>query len=183
MPTPHQVTQTLVARLLATDGTFSVDTAEPRDYHGGYQVGVFGIRVRRENPEASAILALFVQEVARKGYCDIGSWADTEGVVHVDACVYFGSRDRAVQAARTWGQVAIWDWSARESFETPVAGVPAPYLQVDNHGSVCLITPVGREAVDWLEQTAPEDAQWWGRRSLVVEPRYVAGVLAAWEAR
>jgi hypothetical protein len=64
-----------------------------------------------------------------------------------------------------------------------VLGDPSPYLRVEDHGSICLITPVGREAVDWLEATAPEDAQWWAGRSLVVEPRYVQGVLDAWENR
>lgn len=66
--------------------------------------------------------------------------------------------------------------------DCPWHGEGAAYLSIEDHDSIVLITPVGREAVDWIERTAPEDAQWWGR-SLVVEPRYVQDVLNVWENR
>lgn len=44
---------------------------------------------------------------------------------------------------------------------------------VSGHGSVYLITPADRAALNVLEARAPEDAQWLGR-SLAVEWRYVA---------
>lgn len=51
-------------------------------------------------------------------------------------------------------------------------------FRVENHGSIVLVRPETEGEHEWLEQTAPEDAQWWGD-ALVVEPRYVAGVLEA----
>lgn len=45
-------------------------------------------------------------------------------------------------------------------------------IEVENHGSIFLLRPVDKEAKSWLDEHAPEDAQFWGR-SLAVEPRYV----------
>lgn len=44
-------------------------------------------------------------------------------------------------------------------------------------GSICLVVAHG-EALAWLRETAPEDAQWWSG-SLVVEPRYVDDIINA----
>jgi len=60
--------------------------------------------------------------------------------------------------------------------------MPMPsHLIVENHGTLCLIRPSDDSAADWLSETAPEDAQWWSG-ALVVEPRYVSGVLEAFES-
>lgn len=45
-------------------------------------------------------------------------------------------------------------------------------------GSVCLVRPLSSRAAKWLAETAPEDAQYFGR-ALAVEPRYLDGVVAA----
>jgi hypothetical protein len=52
-----------------------------------------------------------------------------------------------------------------------------------NAGSVVVMTPLTKEAMEWCEATMPEDAQRWGKAGWVVEPRYVQGVLDAWAAR
>jgi len=49
---------------------------------------------------------------------------------------------------------------------------------VENHGSICLLQPMTKEARAWIEDTKPEDAMMWGT-ALVVEPRYVEGVVEA----
>lgn len=53
----------------------------------------------------------------------------------------------------------------------------ADFETVD-HGSIVILTPTSVAARRWLNETAPDDAQWWGR-GLVVEPRYLDGVLSA----
>jgi hypothetical protein len=53
-----------------------------------------------------------------------------------------------------------------------------PDLRTENHGSLFLVRPVTQTGVEWLGRTAPDDAQYFGN-ALVVEPRYVAGVVAA----
>jgi hypothetical protein len=49
-------------------------------------------------------------------------------------------------------------------------------LKVIDHGSIVLVRPDTKAAREWLEATAPEDALYWCS-ALVVEPRYVAGVV------
>lgn len=49
---------------------------------------------------------------------------------------------------------------------------------LENHGSIILMRPLDAAARAWLQQTAPEDAQFMGD-ALAIEPRYVEGVLAA----
>lgn len=53
-------------------------------------------------------------------------------------------------------------------------------IQIVSHGSICVahgLTPVGR---GWIKETAPDDAQFWAG-GMVVEPRYVDGVVSAAE--
>jgi len=49
-------------------------------------------------------------------------------------------------------------------------------LAIENHGSVVLLRPLTRLARRWLEEQT--DGTWWGG-ALVVEPRYVPGLLYA----
>lgn len=49
-----------------------------------------------------------------------------------------------------------------------------------NHGSIWLVHPQTIEAQRWLFETAPDEAQFLGS-ALIVEPRYVMGVLEAAE--
>ena len=51
-------------------------------------------------------------------------------------------------------------------------------LRVENHGSLALVAPETEAGSAWLRETAPEDALFYGG-ALVVEPRYVDGVVAA----
>jgi hypothetical protein len=51
-------------------------------------------------------------------------------------------------------------------------------VTIENHGSICLLRPNHSQVAAWFKETAPEDAQFWGD-SLVVEPRYVDGVIEA----
>ena len=56
-----------------------------------------------------------------------------------------------------------------------------PSFQLENHGSIFLIRPLNDAANQWLRETAPEDAQFFGD-AMVVEPRYVREVIGAIEA-
>jgi hypothetical protein len=49
---------------------------------------------------------------------------------------------------------------------------------VENHGTIVLVRPLSRDGAQWLQNTAPKDAQFFGD-ALCVEPRYVNGVLGA----
>ena len=51
-------------------------------------------------------------------------------------------------------------------------------LKVENQGSLFLVWPMTDAGRDWLEKTAPEDAQFIAA-AMVVEPRYVEGVVVA----
>lgn len=51
-------------------------------------------------------------------------------------------------------------------------------LSFENHGSLFLVRPNTRAGKNWLNETAPEDAQFLGS-AMAVEPRYVEGVREA----
>jgi hypothetical protein len=50
-------------------------------------------------------------------------------------------------------------------------------FKVTGHGSIYLIHPRTTVAAQWLRDTAPDDAQWWGEY-LAVEHRYIGDVMA-----
>lgn len=52
---------------------------------------------------------------------------------------------------------------------------------LSNHGSVCLLNPNDGEADMFLRERVGDEAQWWGGM-LVIEPRYVANIVADLEA-
>ncbi|HEY5657142.1 MAG TPA: hypothetical protein VIY27_05090 [Myxococcota bacterium] len=52
-----------------------------------------------------------------------------------------------------------------------------PDATIANHGSVVLLYPATDAARAWLDEHIPDDAQWFGR-SLAIEPRYVAPIVA-----
>lgn len=45
-----------------------------------------------------------------------------------------------------------------------------------HHGSVALLTPNNAEAHKWLGEHIPDDALW-GSKGVVIEPRYVEGMM------
>lgn len=51
-------------------------------------------------------------------------------------------------------------------------------IQLEDRGSIWLFRPLTKTGKDWIGETAPEDAQFFGR-AMVVEPRYVNGVIDA----
>jgi hypothetical protein len=51
-------------------------------------------------------------------------------------------------------------------------------LRLENHGSIWLARPLDSAAVDWLNETAPDDASFFSM-ALAIEPRYVDGFLDA----
>ena len=53
-----------------------------------------------------------------------------------------------------------------------------PDFILENHGSIVLMRPNTRAGRSWLDDTAPEDAQFLGD-AMAVEPRYVEGVITA----
>jgi hypothetical protein len=55
---------------------------------------------------------------------------------------------------------------------------PAVDLMVEDHGSIMLVRPISDDGRAWLNETAPEDAQFFGG-AMVVEPRYIEGVIDA----
>lgn len=54
-------------------------------------------------------------------------------------------------------------------------------IRLANHWSIVLAHPIDDATAQWLRETAPEDAQFWGN-ALVIEPRYVLGFVDAFEA-
>jgi hypothetical protein len=50
-------------------------------------------------------------------------------------------------------------------------------IRVENHGSVVLLRPLALRAERWLRDSVYEDAMWHGG-ALVVEPRYMADIVA-----
>lgn len=48
-----------------------------------------------------------------------------------------------------------------------------PDLIFENHGSLFLARPITDAGIDWLRDTSPDDAQFFGP-AMVVEPRYAA---------
>lgn len=53
-----------------------------------------------------------------------------------------------------------------------------PDLTLHNHGSLWLVRAESDAGHAWLDETAPEDAQFFGG-SMVVEPRYINDVFNA----
>jgi hypothetical protein len=51
-------------------------------------------------------------------------------------------------------------------------------LAVVNHGSIFTVVPQTKPGHKWLQDTSPEDAQFFGA-GMVVEPRYVLDVVEA----
>lgn len=51
-------------------------------------------------------------------------------------------------------------------------------VRVEPHGSIVLVRPLRDDVREHLEDNVQEDAQWFGG-ALVVEPRYVDGLLFA----
>jgi hypothetical protein len=45
-------------------------------------------------------------------------------------------------------------------------------IRLENHFSLWLARPLDAEAGEWLDDSSPTDAQWFGG-ALVIEPRYV----------
>jgi hypothetical protein len=53
-------------------------------------------------------------------------------------------------------------------------------IMLSNHGSVWLVTPVTDAAREWIDDNVAADAQYFAG-SLVVEPRYIAGIVRGME--
>jgi hypothetical protein len=67
----------------------------------------------------------------------------------------------------------------------PAVASDTPDIRVENHGTLYLLWPLSADAEKWLRDHTTKDAQWWGpgrsgltRGGLVVEPRYVADIVA-----
>ena len=54
-------------------------------------------------------------------------------------------------------------------------------IRLLDHGTICLLFPATAAAEQWLRAHTAGDATWWGR-ALVVEPRYVADIIAGAQA-
>jgi hypothetical protein len=50
-------------------------------------------------------------------------------------------------------------------------------LTFEDHGTIWLLTPVSDEGHQWVADNIPEDAQTWGKCSIVVEHRYVGAII------
>lgn len=48
---------------------------------------------------------------------------------------------------------------------------------IQNHGSIIILTPTSDAGRSWVADHIPEDAQRWGRSSVVVEPRYIDPII------
>lgn len=47
-----------------------------------------------------------------------------------------------------------------------------------NHGSVFVVEGTSKAGIAWLQENLDQDGQRWGLNGYVVEPRYVAPILA-----
>ena len=47
---------------------------------------------------------------------------------------------------------------------------------LQNHGSLCILTPLSEAGRDWAENSLPEDAMRWCG-GIVIEPRYVGDIV------
>lgn len=54
---------------------------------------------------------------------------------------------------------------------------PMTDFTVENHGSIYLVKAYTENALTHLQLHTADDAQWWGKSTLVVEPRYVANLV------
>ena len=50
-------------------------------------------------------------------------------------------------------------------------------FEVQNHGTIFLLLPLTQNARDWVADHIPADAQWSGRRAVVVEHRFIADIV------
>lgn len=46
-------------------------------------------------------------------------------------------------------------------------------------GTICLVRPKTVAGKDWLDETAPEDATFWGGALVLGHPRFIEGVMVA----
>ena len=51
-------------------------------------------------------------------------------------------------------------------------------LSVQNHGSICILNADSDVGKAWIKEHIPEDAFRWGVAGVVVEPRYIADIVA-----
>ena len=56
-------------------------------------------------------------------------------------------------------------------------------FSVANHGSICILTGISQECKDWIEQhVGNSETQTWGKRGIVIEPRYVQDIITGLES-
>lgn len=53
-----------------------------------------------------------------------------------------------------------------------------PDFEVQNHGSIFILTPCTEAADQWVNDHIPEDAPMWGPNGIAVEHRYIADIVA-----
>jgi len=73
-------------------------------------------------------------------------------------------------------------FSTRRDPERCASETIAQHFRIQSSGTLALIWALTPEALEWLEASAPEDAQWWGApslKALVCEPRFLADFLYA----
>ena len=64
-----------------------------------------------------------------------------------------------------WDSITADDFGPRHDFE------------VDDHGSIFILTPVSEAALQWCYAHLPEDAPRWGSVSYAIEPRYIEDIV------
>lgn len=60
-------------------------------------------------------------------------------------------------------------WTASHDFE------------VEDHGSIFILTPTSDAGLNWCWEHLPEDAQRWGKFGYVIEHRYIQDIVAGME--
>lgn len=50
-------------------------------------------------------------------------------------------------------------------------------LQIQNHGSIFIMTPTSKAGHQWVDECIPVDATRWGQCSIVIEPRYLENII------
>lgn len=52
-----------------------------------------------------------------------------------------------------------------------------PDVVVENHGSVCMVTPMSPAAHEWVDENVQLDSWQWLGASFACEPRYVSSLI------
>lgn len=113
----HEAAAKVLADLLQSGGgTYVAGTLRPIRPTHGYAVAVGGVKVRSDKATIGSIAFLGEYLPEEHGTHFFGTWLD-KGIVYIDAVRIDLDRATAIERGRAHGQVAIYDFAAKEAIE------------------------------------------------------------------